>query len=488
MSLPSTTTNSVYGDEDAGRERTPPPQPSESSRRPTKLRSSCDECAAAKVRCNKGQPECARCIASGVKCVYGLSRKFGKPRKRAATQGDSEEKRRRSSGSGAGAGAPVSASMSYPHLQGQAQWDELLQGTVGNNTLTPSWSGNGSGNVNGSSVPRWDQFSQSSTGDAGTNSAFNVGKDSASLALPSVDLTDDVLMMEPPSTSSFELDCFRYLPSSFDNFQDSPFSTNMNETVSLNHIQSRPSLSSPGMSQSSTKSCRSPSTSVSQKPETHNCDRLAYSTLENLEFRQEKLNFANPCPTSNDFPTTSLDNVLSQNKDANNAVLELLNCSCARDPHLAMLYASIISKILIWYQVAGGCKKSSYWGNVPGSSTPSSTSSTSLNTMSSTRSCSVSNQPPFSASTVSAVAPMAPVALGSFNLDEKDHEAFRKYLLLSELKKLGQVIDLFSGLGAGNQSLGAVGDIYASLGGWLKSELAGTIRVLKEGIEDPGET
>jgi hypothetical protein len=376
--------------------------------------------------------------------------------------------------------------MSYPHLQGQAHWDELLQDTMGNNTLAPSWSENGIGNGNGSSVSRWNHFSQSNTADTGTKSAFNVGKDSASLALPSVDSTDDVLMMEPPSASSFDIDdCFRYLPSSLDSFQDSPFSTNMNETVSLHNVQSRPSLSSQGMSQPSTKSCRSPSTSVSQNPETHNCDRLAYSTLESLEFRQEKLNFANPCPTSNDFPTKSLDNVLSQNKDAINAILELLNCSCARDPHLAMLYASIISKILIWYQVAGGYKKSSYWGNVPGSSTPSSTSSTS-NTMSSTRSCSVSNQPPFSTSTVSAVAPMAPVALGSFSLDEKDQEAFRKYLLLSELKKSGQVINIFSGLGVANQSVGAVGDIYASLGGWLKSELAGTIRVLKSGIEDRG--
>jgi len=59
-----------------------PPPPHATGRRTVKLRSSCDACGAAKVRCNKAQPRCSRCDASGQACVYGLSRKFGKPPRR----------------------------------------------------------------------------------------------------------------------------------------------------------------------------------------------------------------------------------------------------------------------------------------------------------------------------------------------------------------------------------------------------------------------
>jgi hypothetical protein len=44
-----------------------------------KLRASCEGCGTAKVRCDRGQPKCSRCVALGLTCVYGISRKFGKP-------------------------------------------------------------------------------------------------------------------------------------------------------------------------------------------------------------------------------------------------------------------------------------------------------------------------------------------------------------------------------------------------------------------------
>lgn len=44
-----------------------------------RLRTSCDECGAAKLRCDRGQPECGRCVSRGISCVYGVSRKMGKP-------------------------------------------------------------------------------------------------------------------------------------------------------------------------------------------------------------------------------------------------------------------------------------------------------------------------------------------------------------------------------------------------------------------------
>ncbi|KAH8658908.1 hypothetical protein BGZ61DRAFT_370963, partial [Ilyonectria robusta] len=43
-----------------------------------KLRTSCDQCGAAKVKYDRGQPECGRCVSHGRACVYGVSRKMGK--------------------------------------------------------------------------------------------------------------------------------------------------------------------------------------------------------------------------------------------------------------------------------------------------------------------------------------------------------------------------------------------------------------------------
>ncbi|CAG8895828.1 unnamed protein product [Penicillium egyptiacum] len=44
-----------------------------------KFRASCDPCAASKVRCTKEQNGCSRCVRNGLKCVYGRSRRKGKP-------------------------------------------------------------------------------------------------------------------------------------------------------------------------------------------------------------------------------------------------------------------------------------------------------------------------------------------------------------------------------------------------------------------------
>ncbi|KAJ5184441.1 transcriptional regulator family: Fungal Specific TF [Penicillium cf. griseofulvum] len=43
------------------------------------FRTSCDPCAASKVRCTKEQHGCSRCTQNGLKCVYGRSQRKGKP-------------------------------------------------------------------------------------------------------------------------------------------------------------------------------------------------------------------------------------------------------------------------------------------------------------------------------------------------------------------------------------------------------------------------
>jgi hypothetical protein len=45
-----------------------------------KLRSTCNQCALSKVRCNKRKPTCQRCETHDFECVYDRSRRRGKPR------------------------------------------------------------------------------------------------------------------------------------------------------------------------------------------------------------------------------------------------------------------------------------------------------------------------------------------------------------------------------------------------------------------------
>ncbi|OQU98233.1 Fungal Zn2-Cys6 binuclear cluster domain-containing protein [Cladophialophora immunda] len=45
-----------------------------------KLRLSCDNCHAAKVKCTKERPLCSRCANSGASCIYSKSRRAGKPK------------------------------------------------------------------------------------------------------------------------------------------------------------------------------------------------------------------------------------------------------------------------------------------------------------------------------------------------------------------------------------------------------------------------
>lgn len=47
-----------------------------------KIRSSCNLCGTAKVRCDRETPSCGRCLNFNVACVYGPSRKSGRPPRR----------------------------------------------------------------------------------------------------------------------------------------------------------------------------------------------------------------------------------------------------------------------------------------------------------------------------------------------------------------------------------------------------------------------
>lgn len=50
-------------------------------RKSKKLKASCDFCAISKVKCDRGQPHCQRCVRNEVECHYSESRRIGKARR-----------------------------------------------------------------------------------------------------------------------------------------------------------------------------------------------------------------------------------------------------------------------------------------------------------------------------------------------------------------------------------------------------------------------
>lgn len=236
----------------------------------------------------------------------------------------------------------------------------------------------------------------------------------------------------------------------------------------------------------------------------HNCPKEAYAVLSSLSFINLNKHVSTPLqPTSRSGSSTTpdqvpLDHVLRLNREACERLTRLLACSCARSPHLAMLYASIFSRVMIWYQQAVGCTQSASWNPTIIDTAIHSASSTSAGDSS-----------PWSGTTVTtaksactsipqatgvAVSPIQ-IAMGSFAIDDQFvQKALKKQLVLSEMRRAGRVIDLFIQQGCGGHcsadecSFGGVDSLYKSLGSWLRGEHARIMGIMKAKLSEMSES
>jgi len=292
---------------------------------------------------------------------------------------------------------------------------------------------------------------------------------------------DPFAFNDTPTSSTFGPDArgtvdpldLTFPPSEFHSFADWVHpADDLTHTPEHSDLDTAPSLSSSSRASSHDYLHGLPDSMMAAAAETHNCNKLAYATLESLSFRAESLNLAQGEPL-----TQTMDKVLNRNKLAVSNMHQLLGCSCSKSPHLAMLYASITSKILMWYQLATGCTTpTTSWDYFSSLSNP-------------TPPLSASNSPtmafmqqpgsPVAQANQFVVTPMQ-FSVGAFSVDDESAaEALRKQLLLSELKKAGNLIDLLSIQGRDALATGEVNDIYSALGTWLKCELNRTIASLR---------
>ncbi|KAF1926200.1 uncharacterized protein M421DRAFT_422875 [Didymella exigua CBS 183.55] len=458
------------------------PKPSKANReRRPKLRASCDACAASKVKCSKTHPICQRCSANGSQCIYGVSRKHGKPGRTRKRNPDGtpfiKGSKQRPSPDGSEFGKfrvrPEPIALPLPDLGDVSAWNSSWSSTPRSLQSTPEF-----------------EFEMTPEPFDVTPEPFDVTltpeplymDTCMSLGFP---FMDDYLL----PTTDFHMDTMQSLEPALC-FRD-PFAKKQSVQLDLPNIQELKDyiggesinpfdctfqdgglgISLDGSSTSSEPSPKSTAFDQSDRrlsvsvamPSSHCCSALAQSTLESLHITGPDR--SQPWPN---VEIKSLDSVLSTTRLAVQSVLQLLSCQCSSDPHLSMLYASITGKILSWYQMAAGVDP----GAAPQGSAPSVSSATWSSVCSSV--CSSPLLTPGPEHSRFSVQ-MQPLKFGLYEFDAAEQERLRRQVVLKELKKCGQLVEALAnwrGDGQGEQAE----FLYDVLGAWLRSELHRTLR------------
>ena len=473
-----------------------------------KLRASCDSCTGSKVRCDKEQPSCRRCITAGMTCVYGVSRKHGRQVHRRRVDERSNPIR---SGSFAGSGhldTGIAGGRSY--MDSDLCIDDFAQDL---DFLDPRSIEQSEGQDLYSFLT---PVSQRSRVDV---SYMPLGRSSASMS-----------NLSPTSTNLLTSNAYdgRENRSSQSFYQQndilfSPLGTPSTTPtlpsgrISFQHPRSRSSGSIPRPVKDA------------QTHRTHPCYALATSTLEGLHL-ENRFSCASKSKSKSTEPEIStpvltLDQILRTNKIAMSKVQQLLDCSCsAADPHLAFLYASIICKIISWYGdgnriISNAVAESASRGpSTARSRPPASRLSTTAFEKSmadglsgddydnegdfAEASTNATNMMRLKQSISSSTADFLPMTVGIFELDAEDRAALSRQLLLSELRKVGRVVEQVQkrrrdgGAGprecttagangpawdsnnAGNGT-GPLGELYGILSAWLHRELKRTVQSMQ---------
>ncbi|KAL2795845.1 hypothetical protein BJX66DRAFT_158665 [Aspergillus keveii] len=280
-----------------------------------KFRTSCDACAASKVRCSKEQPRCVRCVQHDHKCVYGRSRRKGKPPRIANRASSLEAPHARQPARGAGPFgdnrwhlADMFANTSYavpvPDNILRGGWEEIVNSMAGFATHE-------------STVPTRSTPEPYYSMDFQTLPSFPSPGPEVPVPLGG----------QPGMTRSIALD------------------TTLNESSSDLEENDHEG----GMD-------LEPEQGLGPYETAHeSCIAAACQTLSSL-YQAIRSHSRGPDRSARPGPlqrSPSSDVVVSTARTATQTVLRLLRCACssAHDPSLLSLLATIISKIISWYQL-----------------------------------------------------------------------------------------------------------------------------------------
>ena len=172
--------------------------------------------------------------------------------------------------------------------------------------------------------------------------------------------------------------------------------------------------------------------------------------------------------------TPSVDKVLYLNRAAISILKKLLNAPCVQEPHIALLYMAIASKVLFWYrQIISSHYQAKYGPAIPSLSSDSS----SIHQHSQPRT--------WSSTSDRAVKPVS-FQIGVFDLGDEDQKLLMKGVLLREVRKLESVVAEMKRLGDEHTRDDVyhdeqhVSNWYALAGTKMQAEVQDTLRQIKE--------
>ncbi|KAL8740305.1 MAG: hypothetical protein Q9190_006980 [Brigantiaea leucoxantha] len=311
--------------------------PKSQPQRKKRLKDSCDNCAASKVKCNKVKPTCTRCQDRGITCQYAPSQRSG----------------RKATPSSASTTAPASTTVTPPSEP--IQFDALNL-TPSNTPLSlisdhsmgslPSLASDTSLGSLGSLGMDNSQFPDFPMNDFSSEPMWGVGP----FSNLNLDASFDSSIMSPP--------CFANTTANNDIFgsMDKVFQTDPMPRPRANTTPLRtsppplaPNFDSMDMflSDFGARDIKAP-TAEPNRP--HSCLTLALNILPILHIPPQSCTLVSVSPTSCDTPT--VDNIIATNKKIIESLSIMLDCPCSLDEQLASILALITFKIMNWYAAA----------------------------------------------------------------------------------------------------------------------------------------
>ncbi|KAI1470001.1 uncharacterized protein F4812DRAFT_421167 [Daldinia caldariorum] len=383
-----------------------------------KLRSSCDSCGSAKVRCDRSRPKCRRCVTLGIDCVYGISRKLGRVPRRG-----------------------LSTNIKFRASIGTSGQTQTLQSDD---------------NLGGSESTVFEEPRR-----VHSEAEESFSGPGCETSLPGSNI--DAPSSNTYGHNQFGLDIFN------------PLAMDQWPQFDVLDFGIR-TASSPKDSTAEAGIRKASDTRAS-----HSCARESYEIFADSICPAPDLHAPD---TNSDTVTARLDQVLHFNRKAIDRLSGLLKCSCAKSGHRIMVHASIISRILIWYQQAAGWPCSTSLETSPadvldnngGAISSSASSPSEPNEATGTGSSKLRILPRTTGFVVTGV----PATLGTFSIEDGKMQAvIRNHLVLSELSRMSTLIDLFSSHFSGELSVAGTSGLYTYIAAWLRNEYDNTIRDLK---------
>ena len=400
-----------------------PARPMSASRAPFRLRSTCDACSAAKVKCDKKQPACDRCRTNSFMCSYSPSRRHGKHAWKRFSAFDS---------------TPLDITPAPEPVMDVDSGDG--QGDGG--------SGNGSGG-----------------GDDATFVDFNA-------------LVDGFEVHSHWTGLDLGVD----LPSGFGTSDNTQVH---DRTGNGPHSVSHSISNSIWNGQSSIPTTSSNFEPSQPRLATYDCEAEAFTALHSLHSctmlhtdRPGQLKQTTTRRSTSFGEVTDhmppLNKVLYFNRAAISTLKELLDSPCVQQPHLVLLYMTIASKVLFWYRLV---VSSQYQSQSELRSPSSDNHNTSNGQLSSLSTCS---------NTKDRAVKSVSIQIGVFDLEDDDQKLLMRGVLLREVRKLEGIVDKMKMLGDEHtrddecDDEQHVSNWYGVVGSKMQAEVQDTLRQIKE--------